>query len=148
MTDIRTTIGDTRFDVRACGLLLDGERFVVSTEEDGTRTLPGGAVKIGETTEAAVIREFYEETNLQVQPRCLLAIIENHFELKQQRHQQIIFVYELTKSKEDQILQKEAVLAQWQPLTEIVHLKPTGLKQLLGSSETPLHIINKEGTIA
>jgi 8-oxo-dGTP diphosphatase len=112
MTDIRTMMDDTRFDVRACGLLLDGDRFLISTEKDGTRTLPGGAVKVGETTEAAVIREFYEETNLQVQPRRLLAIIENHFKLKRQLYQQIIFVYELIKSNNGPLVQKEAVLAQ------------------------------------
>ncbi|MTD40225.1 hypothetical protein GIX45_16715 [Erwinia sp. CPCC 100877] len=59
--DIRTTIGETGFAVRACGLLIDEERFLVASEADGTLTLPGGAVKIGETTEQAVNVSFMKK---------------------------------------------------------------------------------------
>ena len=64
MTDIRVELGLSKFDVRACGLLRHQGDLLVSTEVDGTQTLSGGAIKIGETSEEAVIREFKEETNL------------------------------------------------------------------------------------
>ncbi|MTD40224.1 hypothetical protein GIX45_16710 [Erwinia sp. CPCC 100877] len=71
-------------------------------------------------------------------------MIENYFKLKQQLHQQIIFVYELTKNKDTQLLKKEAVLAHWQPLAKIEQIKPAVLKQLLRLNDTPLHIVNND----
>ena len=61
MEDIRVVIGDSKFDVRACGVLSQDNHILSSVESDGSQTLPGGAVKIGETSKEAVVREFLGE---------------------------------------------------------------------------------------
>ncbi|MGY3767161.1 NUDIX domain-containing protein [Vagococcus vulneris] len=87
MTDIRTQFKQTLFDIRACGILVNENKLLVSHEADGSQTLTGGAVKISETTEQTVKREFLEETGLDVSIGSLTAIIENFFTLNNQPYQ-------------------------------------------------------------
>jgi len=46
--------------------------------------MPGGAVEEGETLEQAVIREVYEETNLLVKTKDIVAVNESIFQDKQE----------------------------------------------------------------
>lgn len=146
MTDIRTLFDNTKFDVRACGILRHHNQILVSHEHDGSITLNGGAVEIGESTEQAVRREFFEETNLYVQVDELVAIIENFFTLNAHPYQQIIFVYNLSfeTNKEQNILCKEKLDVKWQAIDEVNNLKPEILNTIIREKRTGLqHYINR-----
>jgi 8-oxo-dGTP diphosphatase len=67
--------------IRSCGLLFDGDRILLiklhSPVNDQPVWLPpGGGVGAGETLESALIREFHEETGLQVESRGLKMVHE------------------------------------------------------------------------
>lgn len=146
--DIRATFDNTQFDVRVCGILKNQGKVLVSNESDGSQTLTGGAVQIGETTEEALIREFYEETKLQVKPQKLVAIIENFFTFAGDYHQ-IIFVYEalLTDgSNPTDLVCEEKLDVNWAPLENVNQLKPVVLNQLIHApaNQPLLHFVNKD----
>lgn len=54
-------------DVRTVGLLINDGHILVQRDADGTEyALPGGHIKIGETLEDGLIREFKEETGAKI----------------------------------------------------------------------------------
>lgn len=147
MTDIRVTIDRTKFDIRACGILENNGKILVSNEIDGSQTLSGGAVKIGETTEQTVKREFFEETNLYVEVNELAAIIENHFEIDKQSYQQIIFVYNLSLSEDKQqdLICREKLKVEWLAKDKVTDLKADVLNQLIQENKQGIqHFVNLE----
>lgn len=146
MTDIRTIFGDTKFDTRACGLLKREGKLLVSTEVDGTQTLSGGAIKIGETSEITVVREFKEETNLNVQVEKLVAIVENFFNFEGKPYQQIIFVYELSLADEEsEIMCREKVNVSWVEKEKVNMLQPIVLNDIVQYNGDKIqHIINRD----
>jgi len=147
MTDIRTFFNNTKFDVRACGILRHNNKVLVSYESDGSVTLNGGAVSIGESTEQAVVREFFEETNLYVQVDSLVAVIENFFTLNSHSYQQIVFVYDLSliDSKEQELKCKEKLSVRWEKIESINNLKPVILNKVIKSKNKEIqHYINRD----
>ena len=63
---------------------------MVKQRENGSYyTLPGGAVKLGETLEEAVIREVKEETGLHINVKGICSISEAFFE--ERDHHAIFF---------------------------------------------------------
>ena len=144
--DIRTTFGKTQFDVRACGILHHNGNILISHETDGSATLTGGALKIGETSEQAVIREFLEETNLHVKVNKLVAVIENFFEVNSKIFQQIIFVYHVELQEDcPQILRcKEKLNVMWVATETVNNLKPPVLNELIQLDDDSLkHYLNR-----
>jgi len=52
---------------RSVGLLIRDGKILVQRDKDGTDyALPGGHVKVGETAEASIIREYKEETDADI----------------------------------------------------------------------------------
>lgn len=45
----------------------------------GQWSIPGGLVEVGETLEEAVVREAFEETGLEVEPKLLVKVLERIF---------------------------------------------------------------------
>lgn len=133
LTDIRTMVGDVMFDVRACGILRNGTSVLVSTESDGTRTLTGGATKTRETTEAAVIREYAEETGLQVTVKRLAGVVESYFMLGELPYQQLIFIYEMSADTDlaELVPNKERTTVRWESIQHMTELKPAILNDFV-----------------
>jgi len=61
-------------------VILDGNRVLLVRRGQepmkGEWSLPGGAVELGETLEAAVQREVVEETGLEVLPRAIVEVLD------------------------------------------------------------------------
>lgn len=52
-----------RFRPSAYGILIDGDKILLTRQYDGYE-FPGGGIELGETIQDAVKREFFEETGL------------------------------------------------------------------------------------
>lgn len=81
-----------KVDIR--GLLLSSDKKILLIKEsvDGKWSLPGGWADIGETPKEVVIKEFKEETGLDVIPKSLLAV----FDKKMHAHPpQPFYVYKI-----------------------------------------------------
>lgn len=64
---------DGTFKVRTCGLVKQGDKYLLKAQEDYFN-LPGGRVTLGENTDEAVVREIKEETSIKTKIDKLLAI--------------------------------------------------------------------------
>lgn len=65
--DISYRFEEQKFNYRVAGIILHENRILAMQDERSPYYyLPGGRVKLGETAEAAVIREIQEELNLNV----------------------------------------------------------------------------------
>lgn len=71
------------FLVRACGILLHGDKVLAHEGTDGSGgpcyALPGGHLDFGETLPACMSREIYEEAGLNVEAEKLVYIHENFY---------------------------------------------------------------------
>ena len=69
--------------IRTEGVMRNGNRILLSrAEEDDIWVLPGGSVKLYETTEEALGREILEETGFEIEVERLLWIVENMFDFE------------------------------------------------------------------
>ena len=60
--DLSFRVGDGKFNYRVCAVIVNGGRILAMHDERSPYFyLPGGRVKLGETAEAAVLREVQEE---------------------------------------------------------------------------------------
>src|SRR5689334_10881393 len=68
-----------RLRIRACGLCVVGDTLVLVNHELGNGNFwapPGGGIELGETIEQCLVREFREETGLEVEPKEFLFATE------------------------------------------------------------------------
>ncbi len=71
------------FRYRAGGLLIHNNKILfVKSSVGGYFYIIGGGVHLGETSEKAVEREFFEETGIKAKADCLAAVCENFFKGK------------------------------------------------------------------
>ena len=69
--------------IRTEGVMRNGNRILLCrAEEDDIWVLPGGSLKLYETTEEALKREFLEEVGLEIEVERLLWIVENMFDFE------------------------------------------------------------------
>jgi 8-oxo-dGTP diphosphatase len=78
--DIAELFSD-RVRIRVCGLLVEDDELLLVKLNAPTRDTPfwsppGGGLELGERLEDALVREFIEETGLQVEPQRLFYISE------------------------------------------------------------------------
>lgn len=78
--EIQNTFGNV-LRVRVCGILIENEKILMIKHQNiGTRgylwSPPGGGLQFGETAKAALLREFKEETHLDISVERFLFVNE------------------------------------------------------------------------
>jgi 8-oxo-dGTP pyrophosphatase MutT (NUDIX family) len=74
---IRERIGTSLLLVPGVAAIIRDQlgRVLVQQQHDDSWSLPAGAIEPGESPQAAVVREVFEETGLRVQPRRVAAVV-------------------------------------------------------------------------
>ena len=89
------------FSYRVGGILIRNNKILLTKDANGY-TIPGGHVEIGETSAEAVVREFKEESNLDVEIVQIISTYENFWKWKDIKCHQICFFYLLKMKDEKQ----------------------------------------------
>ena len=92
--DILVDIDGIIFSYRVSGILINNG-MIMLTKHGDEYTIPGGHVHIGEQSKDAIVREFKEETGLQVEGINIIATLENFWKMKGRDCHQINIVYRL-----------------------------------------------------
>lgn len=148
--DILFDVDEQVFSYRVGGVLIKGNEILLTKDGD-SYSLPGGHVQIGETSAEALIREFKEETGLDVEPLNVLSTFENFFPFDGRQCHQLCVYYRLKMADEAQamVLQPDTPTTEyvWIALKELkaLALYPIGIAdQILNGSVDSTHTIYKE----
>ncbi len=81
-------------DIRTVGVLVKNNKILVQRDKDGNEyALPGGHIKIGETLEDGLIREYKEETGIDIRIKHMLWSEECFWECGGRQAHNIAFYY-------------------------------------------------------
>lgn len=138
--------------------MLQNGKILLQRDQNGDAyALPGGHVKIGETTEQALVREYKEETSADITCKRLLWTEECFWEWNGAKAHTICFYY-LVESCGDRLLPDDDVFLPhrdnpevvygWIPVEQIADIVvyPTFLKEEIHHlCEYPKHFVTREG---
>ncbi len=141
------------YGVRASALIIQDNMLLVakSTYHDCYYTV-GGAVRVGESSEDAVLREVYEETGYQLEIDRLVFMVERFCVISGQRFHEMGFFYLMKGCAEIKILSNSTSdlpqeTLHWLPISDLPNmnlvpkfLRAKSLDQLTGIE----HIISRE----
>ncbi|MBQ8288669.1 MAG: NUDIX domain-containing protein [Clostridia bacterium] len=143
-------------DLRTVGVLIKDNKLLVQRDRDGSEyALPGGHVKIGETTEDGLIREYQEETGADVRCLRLLWTEECFWEWKGKQAHCITFYYLIDlcdgfdiPDNGEFVSHKDNcnVLIGWMPIEELsnVTIYPEFVKKSISRlNDPPRHFVSK-----
>jgi mutator protein MutT len=85
--------------VSSYGVLLNSQGQILLQRHPAAATfaLPGGGVDLGETVESALIREFIEETGLDIKVGKLLAVKDDYFTYGGKYCQSVLVFYQVSQ---------------------------------------------------
>lgn len=138
--DVRFEAGETRFNYRAAGILIEDEHVLFHKQKgDAYWALPGGGIEIGEKSEDTIVREMNEELGYEVEVIQPLWVAENFFTYHQKDFHELGFYYLLqTRQRHFQNepfhgLEGERLIYQWLPVEKLedYHLQPSFLSKRL-----------------
>lgn len=136
-------------DLRTVGVLVRDGKLLVQRDRDGSDyALPGGHVKIGETTADGLVREYREETGAEVIVGRLLWTEECFWEWNGRQAHNIAFYYriELCEGSDipdtgEFVSHKDNcnVVLGWMPVEELrdVTIYPEFIKETIHDLDTP-----------
>ena len=143
-------------DVRTVGVLIRNGKILVQRDRDGNEyALPGGHVKIGETLEEGIIREFKEETDADISCVKLLWSEECFWEWNGRAAHNFAFYYLIELNDDSEIFDigefvshKDNcnVVIGWMPIEDIqnVTIYPEFLKREIYHLDEPMkHYVTK-----
>lgn len=94
MKDIQIIDNKTVFNYRVSGAVIKDNKILLNRlKSDDFWTFVGGKVAIGENSEKAIIREYYEETGANIVVERLAACVENFFVFNSKKWHEILFFY-------------------------------------------------------
>lgn len=142
-TDILFTTNDYIFSYRVAGILIhNGCVLLQCPEGDTAHAFPGGHVKLGETNEQTLIREFMEEMAAEITVGNLDWIAEMFFPWGDRKYHQISLYYRVHLKDGCNIPmsgsflsteKKSGIIFYWVPIEKAVELElyPVEAKKLL-----------------
>ena len=159
---ISVTWEDGRFGSRAAGIMVDGKKRVLLSRLEGEDFwfLAGGIIRLHETAQETVKREFFEEAGFEVEVHRLLGIIENFFTLNDEKWHEIGFYFLVAPKEAKGLWEQQEFVGQeesdtpyrcrkltfkWFDPSELgeLNLKPSVLIELLKNMpEHPVHIVH------
>ena len=154
--DIILNTDEICFGIRAVGVTVRDGKVLVQREIGGNEyALPGGTVKLGETTEETLIREYREETGSEISINRLLWTEESFWEYNNGKRQHGIAFYYLIDFFDDQIFECDEFVSQkdncnivlgWLPVNELknIIIYPDFVKEEIYKLDEPAkHFISK-----
>lgn len=106
--DVNFSEGNSRFNFRVAIYLENNGRILLhKSPAFDFWNMPGGRVKMGETTRQAIIREIEEELELQIDELNLIHVGENIFEWQGLTVQELLFVYYANIGEDDYPITKQ-----------------------------------------
>ena len=155
--DIELQENEIKFKYRVSGILIkDKEVLCVKINNNNFFCLPGGHVEVYENSQDAIVREFKEETDINVYVKKLLYVTENFFESNKYKCHELGFYYlldtneDLNNIKLEKIEQDNTCLKfEWIDISKSNIFKPEFLKhEKLDDLEANVqHIIIKNDKI-
>ena len=151
--DLTLKIYNKKLNCRACILIFqEGKILLHRGEGKKNYSLPGGRIKIGESSKEAIIREFEEETGLNIEDTTFVCLMENFFRFEKDNEEvhEYCFIYKSIVNCETTNLFKaldSGSTFEWFDIETAVNmnLKPAKILEYLSDIESmPKHIINKE----
>ena len=143
-------------DLRVAAVLIKDNKILVQKEKNGKEyALPGGHVKIGETLEAALIRETMEEMGVQIECKKLLWSEECFWEWNGRQAHNISFYYLIEVCNRAEIPDNGEFISQkdncnvvigWIPLEQLqnVTIYPEFLKKEIYHLDGPMkHFVSR-----
>ena len=116
-------------DLRVAGVLVRDGKILVQRDHDGSEyALPGGHVRVGETTEGALLREYCEETGAEIVCQRLLWTEECFWEWNGTQTHNISFYYRIELAEGADIpdlgafvphRDNDAVVIGWMPIEQL-----------------------------
>ena len=125
-------------------------------KNDDFWTFVGGKVSLGEDSQKAIIREYFEETGTNISVERLAACIENFFVFNSKRWHEILFFYVLKDDNEElELFEGEREIKdnldgiyKWFDLSELekVKIQPKCSQEIISklNYNSFQHIINEE----
>lgn len=120
---------NTVCNFRSVGVLIKNDKLLIQRDRDGTEyALPGGHVKIGESSIDSLIREYKEETNADIKCNRLIWVEECFWKWNNKLTNTIAFYYQIELCDNNDIpdngefiSQKDNcnVLLGWMPLEKL-----------------------------
>lgn len=143
-------------DLRVAGVLIRDGKILVQRDRDGSEyALPGGHVRVGETTEAALLREYREETGAEIRVERLLWTEECFWEWNGTQAHNISFYYRIELAEGVDIpddgnfvphKDNDAVVIGWMPLAQLseVTVYPEFIHEAIKNLDAPLqHFVTR-----
>jgi ADP-ribose pyrophosphatase YjhB (NUDIX family) len=143
-------------DIRVVGVYVKNGRILVQRDSDGNEfALPGGHIKIDETLEDGLIREYKEETGADIKCKRMLWTEECFWEWNGRTTHSISFYYLIDLCEESEIPDNGVfvshkdncnVVIGWMPIDEIlkVIIYPEFLKKEVYHLNEPIkHFVSK-----
>ena len=156
MKDIQIRSNKTVFNYRVSGAVIKNNKILLNRlKKDTFWTFVGGKVEFGESSERAIIREYYEETGAAIEVERLAAVVENFFVFNQKQWHELLFFYILKDEKcaldvfkgERTIRDNSAGIYRWFDLCELknIQLQPECSQKIIEnlSFQNIQHIVNK-----
>ncbi|WP_079708677.1 NUDIX hydrolase [Paraliobacillus ryukyuensis] len=148
--DLSIDLNEGKLNIRVAAWIEYNGKLLVCQFPDGARSLPGGRMQYGETSEEAIKREIFEETGVALVHTKLFAVIENFFQYKQGFHE-LLFIYkgEIPFQSDYRGRDADDQVIAWTSLDNVSELKPSVLVNLKNqmAKETILHLVSVDDSI-